>query len=69
MLQFSPHNHNQFHAHSILVTNNGGIGMGRGWLIFIRMWVGGQKVGIIFFFCFWNLFCHILSAFIWVTRA
>ena len=26
-----------------------------GWLIFIRVWVGGQGVGIIFFFVF--VFC------------
>ena len=31
----------------LLLQNCGGYGIGRGWLIYIKVWVGGQGVGII----------------------
>ena len=39
--------------------NDGGDGIGRGWLIHIRVWVGGQGVGTIslFVFCLFAFIC------------
>ena len=51
----------------VLLLKMVGDGIGRGWLIYIRVWVGGQGVGIIFlifYLCFCILLSHVLSPFI-----
>ena len=40
------HFYQECHIHCIVTTNNED-GIGGGWLIYIRVWVGGQEVGII----------------------
>ena len=57
----------------VLLLQMMGDGIGGGWLIYIRVWVGEQGTVIIFFFfffflCFCILLLHILSAFISVAR-
>ena len=51
----------------LLLQMMGGWGIGGGWLIYIRVWVGGQGVVItlvFFFLVLLCLFCHVLSPFI-----
>ena len=43
------HLYQEYHVHCIVITNDED-GIGRGWLIYIRVWVGRQRVGIILWF-------------------
>ena len=40
------HLYQEFCAHCIIIMNDGGW-VGGGWLVHIRVWVGGQAMGII----------------------
>ena len=60
-----PHLYQEFCVHFIFIRNGGGDGISGGWLIYNRMWEGGQGVGIIlqvlFFFLSLVLLLFILS--------
>ena len=54
--------------HCVVIVNDGGDGIGGGWLIHIRVWVGGQGVCIIsqfifFYLCLCLLVSHVLPLF------
>ena len=44
------------HAHCIVITNDGGDGIGGGWLIYVRVWVVGQGM-VLSYTCFVFLSC------------
>ena len=60
------HFYQECHVHCVVITNDRG-GIGERWSIYIRVWMGGQRVGIIlkflfvFFFRFCVLFSHVLG--------
>ena len=39
--------HQEFSVHCIFIRNGVGDGIGGGWLVYNRVWEGGQGVGII----------------------
>ena len=49
-----------YHGHCIVTSSDGEMGRvrGEGWFIYVRVWVGGQRVGIIFFLLFVPFLCY-----------
>ena len=63
-----PHLCQGYHDHCIVTSSDGGDGKVGGWFIYVRVWVGGQGVGIIFCTIFCSVFVLLLIVLSWLVH-